>query len=208
MPSESPLRIPDSELALRARLGDEPAFAELLSRYEQRVYNLCFRLSRNHADALDIAQTAYVKAWRALARYESRSGFFTWLYRIVVNQALSHRRSRRGKATSRLGTSGIDDEPVGAPEPAVIDDPSRRMELEEMQRQLEKALAALDDEFRAPVVLRDIEELDYSTIAEILGVPVGTVKSRIFRGRSMLRELLGVSTSENPGTKGRFQDGK
>lgn len=202
MPSETPLRAPDSELALRAQQGDEPAFAELLSRYEQRVYNLCFRLCRNHADALDVAQTAYVKAWQALPRYESRAGFFTWLYRIAVNQALSQRRARRGKVAARLGTGEMGDEPGGVPEPAVNDDPSRRMELEEMQRQLETALAALDDEFRAPVVLRDIEELDYSTIAEILDVPVGTVKSRIFRGRSMLRELLTKLHPEQEQAKG------
>lgn len=201
MPSET-VRAPDSELALRAQKGEEPAFAELLRRYEQRIYNLCFRMCRNHADALDVAQAAYVKAWQALPRYESRAGFFTWLYRIVINQALSLRRTRRGKAMLGLGRAGDGEERAMTAEPAVSDDPAQGMEQRELQKQLEGALAAIDGEFRAPVVLRDIEELDYATIAEILEVPVGTVKSRIFRGRAMLRELLTHQQREAERVKG------
>lgn len=197
MPSESPPAIPDSELALRAQQGDEPAFAELLHRHEQRVFNLCFRLCRNHADALDAAQATYLNAWQALSRYESRSGFFTWLYRIAVNVALSQRRARKRRATVSLGRPAEEENVPTRLDPAIDDDPARSMEQAEARARLETALAALDEEFRVAVVLRDIEEFDYATIAELIGVPVGTVKSRIFRGRMILREMLSGPRAES-----------
>jgi RNA polymerase sigma-70 factor (ECF subfamily) len=181
----------DAELVSRAQRGDPAAFSELVVRYQDRVYNTCYRMCHNHADALDLTQTAFLKAFEALPRFELRAGFFTWLFRIAVNLTLSHRRASSRRPTLSLHWSDDDEErPFDPPAANDSDDPTRHAGWAELQKRLETALGQLDEEFRAAVVLRDVEELDYATIAEILDVPVGTVKSRIHRGRVMLRRLL------------------
>lgn len=182
--------MPDEELVARARAGDAPAAAALIERYQDRVYNICYRMCGHDADAADLTQATFLKALESLPSFELRSSFYTWLFRIAVNAALSHRRSARRRPMHSLdGMVGADrpPEPPAAPAGA---SPLRRLELGELHERVSAALARLAEEFRAPVVLRDMEELDYHEISEILGVPVGTVKSRIHRGRMMLRELL------------------
>ena len=181
----------DAELVSRAQRGDPTAFSELVTRYQDRVYNTCYRMCHNHEDALDLTQSAFLKALEALPRFEFRAEFFTWLFRIAVNLTLSHRRAQSRRPT--LALRQFDDEqgrPFDPPAANDGDDPARRVAQVELHQRLEAALEKLDEEFRAAVVLRDIEELDYATIAEILEVPAGTVKSRIHRGRLMLREML------------------
>ncbi len=181
----------DAELVSRAQRGDPAAFSELVVRYQDRVYNTCYRMCHNHADALDLTQTAFLKAFEALPRFELRAGFFTWLFRIAVNLTLSHRRARSRRPTLSLHWSDDDEErPFDPPAANDSDDPAEHAGRVELHQRLEAALGELDEEFRAAVVLRDVEELDYATIAEILDVPAGTVKSRIHRGRLMLRRLL------------------
>jgi RNA polymerase sigma-70 factor (ECF subfamily) len=181
----------DVELVSRAQRGDPAAFSVLVERYQDRVYNVCYRMCHNHADALDLAQSTFLRALEALPRFEVRAKFFTWLFRIAVNLTLSHRRARSRRPVLSLRWSEDDDERSFEP-PASddADDPAENMAQQELHQRLEAALGKLDEEFRAAVVLRDVEELDYGTIAEILGVPTGTVKSRIHRGRMMLREML------------------
>jgi len=181
----------DAELVSRAQRSDPAAFSELVKRYQDRVYNTCYRMCHNHEDALDLTQSAFLKALEALPRFELRAEFFTWLFRIAVNLTLSHRRAQSRRPT--LALRQFDDEqdrPFDPPATNDSDDPARRVARVELRQRLEAALEKLDEEFRAAVVLRDIEELDYATIAEILEVPAGTVKSRIHRGRLMLREML------------------
>ncbi len=179
----------DADLVACAQAGEVSAFAALVRRYQDRVFNTCYRLCHNHADALDLTQTAFLRALEALPRFEARANFYTWLFRIAVNLATSRHRRQRRQARSawepgagRTGTA----EPAGRAE----DDPARRAAEAESLVRLEEALNRLEDEYRVAVVLKDIEEMDYATIAEILEVPVGTVKSRIHRGRMRLRELL------------------
>ena len=182
-------------LVLRAQRGDQSAFAALVSKYQHRVYNTCYRMCHNHADALDLTQSAFLRALEALPRFQARARFFTWLFRIAVNLTLSHRRAQLRRPTLTLrqfDNDGRPAEPVANRGPG---NPSEGAEQAELRQRLENALDRLEDEFRAAVVLRDIESLDYAAIAEILDVPVGTVKSRIHRGRLMLRELL---TQEEP----------
>lgn len=192
-PRKAPAAAPadnDRELVHRARAGDTEAFATLVNRYQDPVYNLCRRICRHPEDALDLAQTVFLRAWRSLSGFEAKSTFFTWLYRIAINAALSLRRAER----TRIGQSlndGLPEHAAGRPsakEHSVP--PSRSLEVHEEHAAVAAALAAIDDEFRAAVVLKDVEGLDYADIAAILGVPVGTVKSRIFRGRQALRRLL------------------
>jgi len=180
----------DAELVRRAQRADGAAFAALVARYQERVFNVCSRMCRHQADALDLAQAAFVRAFEALPRFEARANFFTWLFRIVVNLALSQRR--RGAVRREVSLEALDGEADRLrPSPERRwHDPARDVENRELGERLEAALASLDEEFRIAVVLKDIEELDYATIAEILDVPVGTVKSRIHRGRMLLREQL------------------
>ncbi len=174
----------DADLVCGAQQGDSAAFAELVTRYQDRVYNTCYRMCHQHADAADLTQTTFLKAWEALATFKRGAGFYTWLFRIAINTALSERRQRRRRETVQLDVgSGAGN----AGQPAA---PEAALAQRELQERIAWALAQVDDEFRAAVVLKDIEELDYQSIAEILDVPVGTVKSRIHRGRMMLRELL------------------
>lgn len=188
----------DVELVERIRTGDPSAFDHLVARYQDRVYNLCYRLCPNHADAADLTQTAFLKALESLSRFEARANFFTWLYRIAANEALSLRRQRRRRPTVSLDSG--DDEGRAPDRLADESTPSAdRLDQGAMIKRLEAALEQLDDEFRVAVVLRDIEDMDYSEIAEVLGVPVGTVKSRIHRGRMMLRTILSAPVRASGG---------
>jgi RNA polymerase sigma-70 factor (ECF subfamily) len=175
----------DAELVRRSQGGDAAAFAELVTRYQDRVFNLCYRMCHNEADALDLAQTTFLRALQNVGRFGGRAGFYTWLFRIAVNVVLTGRRTRWRQPVS------LD----AAADPPVV--PDRRAgngsdvcEQRELQERVAWALGQLDEEFRAAVVLKDIEDMDYAAIAEVLDVPVGTVKSRIHRGRLMLRDLL------------------
>lgn len=181
--------VQDAELIARAQRGDGVAFGMLVSRYQDRIYNTCYRMCHHADDAADLTQTAFVKAFEALPRFEARANFFTWLYRIAVNLVLSERRTRQ-RRPRLVRETAEDDGQRYEPPAAAADDPRRPLLAAERRRSVEAALQRLDEEFRAAVILSDIEELDYATISEILDVPVGTVKSRIHRGRMMLRDLL------------------
>lgn len=179
----------DATLVRRARSGDSAAFGKLVLRYQDRVYNACYRLCGRRDDAEDLTQTAFVKAYEALPRFEAKSSFYTWLFRIAVNLAISHRRSRGRRKTISLD-GGNDDR---RPDPAAADedtDVAKTAERSELREHLSAALAELDHEFRAVVVLKDIENMDYATISQVLDLPLGTVKSRLHRGRMALRERL------------------
>lgn len=179
----------DVELVSRAQRGDPTAFTMLVQRYQDRVYNTCYRMCHNHEDALDLTQSTFLKAFEALPTFQVRAKFFTWLFRIAVNLTLSHRRAQGRRPTLALRHFD-DDRPYEPPDTHGAHDPAERTEQLELHQRLEAALAKLDHNFRAAVVLRDVEGLDYATIARILDVRVGTAKSRIHRGRMMLREYL------------------
>lgn len=181
----------DDALVRRARRGDGEAMSQLVKRYQDRVYNAVYRMCGHEADALDLTQSTFLKAFAAIGRFESRSGFYTWLFRIAVNLTLSHRRSarRRGRVLS-LDAAG-DGEYRDPPADEAAAPASVAAERGELRERLEAALDGLDEDFRAAVVLKDIEEMEYAEIAEVLDVPIGTVKSRIHRGRTMLRKMLG-----------------
>ncbi|MBU0639792.1 MAG: sigma-70 family RNA polymerase sigma factor [Planctomycetes bacterium] len=188
------IELSDADLVARAQGGDAAAFAGLVSRYQDRVYNVCHRMCHNHADALDLTQTTFLKALEALPRFEARANFYTWLFRIATNLTLSHHRAARRRRTASLDASGFDGrkrEPVRNE-----DGPAQAAAQQELHGRVAEALARLDEEFRAPVVLKDIADMDYATIAQILEVPLGTVKSRIHRGRLLLRAMLTEERSE------------
>lgn len=175
---------PDAALLKQVRNGDAAAFGVLVARHQDRVFNVCLRLSGQEADALDLTQTVFMKAYGQLAKFDGRAQFSTWIYRIAVNTALSGLRDKKRRRRVVTSDAALAEQPAGDPPPGAA------LDAEERRQSVAAALAKLDEAFRAAVVLKDIEQLDYQAIAEILQVPLGTVKSRIARGRQMLRELL------------------
>jgi RNA polymerase sigma-70 factor (ECF subfamily) len=163
----------------RARAGDLDAFESLVRTHQDRVYNLAYRITGNHEDASDAAQDAFVRAYQALARFREDAAFSTWLHRIATNAALDLVRRRPAVPPVEL--------PVHHPAP---DDPERDAARREIGRRVQAALANIPAEFRAAVVLRDLQGLSYEDVARVLKIPVGTVRSRISRGRDALRAQL------------------
>jgi RNA polymerase sigma-70 factor, ECF subfamily len=178
-----------------AQAGDRDALETLLRRHHDRLWALCRRLTGNHADAEDALQDALVAIARGINRYDGRAAFTTWSYRVTTNACLDELRRRRRRpipeALETPGASPPPDGPGGAvsapPAPAAVEAVADRLDID-------AALALLPHDFRAAVVLRDLCDLDYAEIARVLGVPPGTVRSRIARGRSQLADLLGNPT--------------
>ncbi|MBK8915625.1 MAG: sigma-70 family RNA polymerase sigma factor [Phycisphaerales bacterium] len=187
----------ESDLVRRAQRGDAAAVAQLVSRYQDRVFNTCVRLCGNQADALDLAQTTFLRALEALPEFRAGSGFFTWLYRIAVNQFIARRRGERRR--SDLLAEHIRNDARRRLTESPGADPVEAAQQRELVARVQRALLQLDEEFRIAVVLRDVDGLDYDEIAEVTQTPIGTVKSRIHRGRSMLREIIAAESGRTIG---------
>ena len=171
----------DTALIERYLRGDIDAFDELMRAHEGRVFAICLRMLRDREAALDATQETFIAVFRKVDRFAGRSAFSTWLYRVAVNTCYDvARKRRRGEA---------DPLPEGRDpaDPGAVD----ALAAAELRPDLEAALGAVPSEFRAAVVLADAEGLSLQTVSDILGIPVGTVKSRVFRGRRMLAEILG-----------------
>jgi len=183
----------DNELMALARNGSEEAFAIVVNRHKNAVTGFIFRMLGNYDDAVDMAQESFVRVFIAIGRYKDDNAFSTYLYRIASNLAISELRKRkRRKLLSMTWMRGGDDGdeefelPIASsdagPETGVLD--------EERRRVIEKAIQSLPEKYRAPIVLRDINDLSYEEVAGALGLGIGTTKSRISRGRGILREKL------------------
>jgi RNA polymerase sigma-70 factor (ECF subfamily) len=170
----------DRRLLEQARTGDLDAFAELVRNYERRVRGLLSRLLDDQRDVEEATQDTFVQAWRALGRFEGRSAVFTWLYRIAVNEALMRRR-RAKPAMQEL------DEAV---ERKLVRPGADLVEAHELRRFLVERIGALPFEYRAPLVLRDLEGLSNAEVAEALGLSLAAAKSRIHRARMTIRAEL------------------
>jgi RNA polymerase sigma-70 factor (ECF subfamily) len=181
-------RMPDADLAERARDGDGAAVEALLRRHQERVGRICLGLCRDSADAEDAAQEALMSIANGLARFDGRSSFATWAYRIAANRSLDELRRRR-RRPEPVDPHGVVERP--APPGGDGRDPADVATAGVDRTRLLDALATLPDEFRDAVVLRDVLDLEYAEIAHALEVPVGTVRSRIARGRARLADALG-----------------
>jgi RNA polymerase sigma-70 factor, ECF subfamily len=186
----------DGTLVAAAQSGDRAALDVLLRRHYDRVHSVCRRIVGSSRDADDAAQEAMIAIVRGLPRFDGRAAFSTWTYRIATNAALDELRRRNRRPTPHVG----DDDGEG---PDVVDPDSHRY-IDGIADRLtvDRALDELPDDFRVAVILRDLCDLDYAEIATTVGVPVGTVKSRIARGRSLLAARLGNSagSTERPTT--------
>lgn len=168
----------DLELVYRCRAGERAAFEQLVDKYQRAIFSLALRMVQNQEDAEDIAQTAFLKAFERLETFNARFRFFSWLYRIAVNESLSFLEARK-----RL--SGLEEaDQIANPEQV---DPA---EASDLSAKMEEALMQLTVDYRAVVVLKHFEGLSYEEISQILEIPEKKVKSRLFSARQILRDIL------------------
>ncbi|MCA8995932.1 MAG: sigma-70 family RNA polymerase sigma factor [Planctomycetaceae bacterium] len=183
MVASDDLRLIESTLA-----GDTEAFGELVLRYQDRLCGTLVHMLGSVHDARDVAQEAFLLAFEKLETFRRESSFYSWLFRIAYNAAISQRRKERKNRRSidhqkdQTGSEPTDSRPAN--------DPAYQLEIEDSQRQVREALDELGEEYRDAIVLKELEGLRYEEIAEILGCPIGTVRSRIHRARQLLREKL------------------
>ncbi len=177
--------VSDGELLARVLAGDVGGFEELVRKYQSRLFNTIFHVLGNVHDAEELTQEAFLKAWSHLAEFRQASSFYTWLYRIAMNLVATRRRLRRGNAPLE-----IFGEQTGSTVTDHRNNPSGFLESEEICQQVREALGKLPPAYREILVLREIEGLDYRAIAEVLGIPVNTVRSRLFRARMELRDRV------------------
>lgn len=188
----------DDELVAGAQRGDRNALDQLLRRHYDRIYAVCRRVTGGTRDADDACQEALIKITRSLPRFDGRSTFGTWAYRIATNAALDElrKRKRRPALHSIVDDGHASHEPLEAVDPMA----AKRVDAIADRLAIDEALGELGDDFKAAVVLRDVVDLDYSEIADILEIPVGTVKSRIARGRAVLADKLRLDDLLDPMT--------
>jgi RNA polymerase sigma-70 factor, ECF subfamily len=175
----------DAQLIDETLAGRSAAFGQLVTKYQDRLYNTLVHVTGNAEDARDAAQEAFIQAFIKLDTFQQNAAFYTWLYRIAFNVAVSHRRRRRPTASVDRARESSGLEPMDPTEA-----PTERLEREERARQVHDAIAELSEEHREVLVLREIDGFCYETIAQILELPIGTVRSRLHRARLQLREQL------------------
>ncbi len=175
----------DTQLIEQTLAGRSAAFGELVCKYQDRLFNTVVHVAGNAEDARDIVQDAFVQAFLKLESFQQRAAFYTWLYRIAFNVAISHRRSRRAHVSIEQARDQIGAEPVDPGDGA-----ETTLLRKERCQQVRRAIARIKEEYRAVLVLREIDGCCYETIAEILDLPIGTVRSRLYRGRLQLAEEL------------------
>lgn len=180
----------DQELVLRVKNGDKRAFDLLVIKYQHRIMALVARYVRDSGDVQDVTQEAFIKAYKAIPKFRGDSQFYTWMYRIAINTAKNHLVSR----SRRPPGSDIDIQDAEHFESATqlkdIETPENHMAGEELRATVRKALSNLPEDLRTAVTLREFDGLSYEEIASVMDCPVGTVRSRIFRGREAIDKEL------------------
>ena len=176
----------EQELVRAAAGGDTEAFERLVETYENKIYTLALRMSGSPDDAGDIAQEAFLAAWRGLPSFRGEANFATWLYRLASNAAIDYLRRQR----KQRGELSLDDEELGLDAVDAGPGPQDAAEGEEVRSAVAAGLGALSEGHRQVLVLRELQGLSYEEIAAVLAVDLGTVKSRISRARSALRKIL------------------
>ncbi len=182
----------DKELVKRVQKGEKGAFDLLVLKYERKIINLVMRYVRDPEQALDITQEAFIKAYRALPRFRGDSAFYTWLYRIAVNTAKNYLAAQRRRPMD-VELDLQDPEQYGLHAKLKESDTPEGLALsQELQDTLERAIAALPDDLRQAIILRELDGMSYEEIAQTMECPVGTVRSRIFRARDAIGKKVGT----------------
>ena len=174
----------EDPLVERARAGDREAFEELVRRHADRLHAVVLRFVADREAADEVTQEAFLRAWRGIGRFQGRSRFFTWLYRIGINEA-----KRRAKREPAEQTISLDEEPI-LEAPDWSEAPETRAEQSDLRQVLERSIRALPVKYRAPVILRDVEGLTTEEAAEVMDLSQAAFKSRLHRARLLLRRAL------------------
>lgn len=183
-------QVTDQELVSRAQSGDKKAFDMLVLKYQHRIVNLISRYMRDQSEVLDIAQEAFIKAYRALPKFRGDSAFYTWLYRIAINTAKNHLVSQSRRPPDSDIDANDAEQFDGVNHTKEYATPEHMALKEEIERTVFKAIEDLPDDLRMAITLRELEGLSYEEIAETMECPVGTVRSRIFRARDAINTKL------------------
>ncbi len=182
----------DSAVVERVRAGDKQAFNLLVARYQYKIQNLVARLIRDPAEQEDVAQEAFIKAYRAIGNFRGDSAFYTWLYRIAINTAKNHLVSAGRKPPSR-DVSPDDSAMMGQVEGLVeMNSPEAILQNDELVNTIRQAIDELPDELKETIMLREFDGLSYEDIADVMGCPIGTVRSRIFRARDAIEQAISL----------------
>lgn len=183
-------QLSDEDLMEHFQAGYEQGFNLLVTRFKDRLHNFLYRYTHNHQDCEDLVQETFLRVYRSRHSYERIAKFSTWMYTIALNLAKSLYKKKQRMTTIAIhkDESDPDDRPIDLEDSAILQDVSLHQKM--CIGELEKALLKLNEDFREVVILRDIQQLAYDEIAEITDLPMGTVKSRINRGRAQLQELM------------------
>jgi RNA polymerase sigma-70 factor (ECF subfamily) len=194
-PETANINIDEAVLIRQCRKGDSAAMERLILKYQNRIYNIVLKMCANTDDAAELTQDVFVKVIESISRFDGRSSFYTWIFRIAVNLTLNY-----CKRTVKLGTRSIDADDEHNPSSKgllkeilcdnKLPEPAAIAQNKELCDAVAQSLMKLDDTHRAVIILRDIEGMNYAQIAEVLDIELGTVKSRLSRARNSLREIL------------------
>lgn len=191
----------------KAAAGSAEAFEQLVLKYQTAVYNLCLRMTGDPEDAADMTQESFLKAWRNLESFQGNSAFSTWLYRLASNTCLDHLRSVKRKPQLSLVMEDEDGETQALDVPDSAPSPEEQVIALDEQSRLNDALQALDEDQRQILILRAVNGLSYTEIAEALHLKEGTVKSRLARAREQLRKKLQQNGNNSPAPTSKKQKG-
>jgi RNA polymerase sigma-70 factor, ECF subfamily len=186
----TPTSASDEQLVEAARRGDMGAFEELVARHRDKIYARAFSMMRNEDEAVDLSQEAWVKSWQRLNQFHGESSFGTWVTRIVINLCLDQLRKRKRQRAESI--EEMDEESGGVERhmPAIVVNPTERLERGELRKKIDGALGQLSHEHRTVLVLHEFEEMEYKEIARTMECSIGTVMSRLFYARRKMAALL------------------
>lgn len=182
--------LPDEQLVKQAKRGDTLAYEELVARHRDKLYARAFSMMRNEEDAFDLSQEAWIKGWQRLKQFHGDSSFATWMTRIVINLCLDQlRKNKRQRAES---VEALDEESGGVERymPVVEVNPTRRLERQELRKQIDACMEKLSDAHRTVLILHEFEDLEYKEIAKRMNCSLGTVMSRLFYARRRMAALM------------------
>jgi RNA polymerase sigma-70 factor (ECF subfamily) len=186
--------VSDHELVTRAQLGSEKAYRELLDRYQRPVFSIIFRMIRDREQAEDLAQETFVRVFNHIGRYDPRYKFSSWIFKIATNLTIDWIRRKELKTVSIDGSrNAVTSDEMEASAITIVsedENPEELLEAKELGEEIEQAIGKLRPEYRAAILLRHVEGREYQEIAEIMALPLGTVKTYIHRGRNELRDTL------------------
>ena len=185
--------VSELDLVKQCQAGQTEAFDQLVTRYRTRVFAMIYNMVHNEQDAWDLAQDSFLKAWKSIKRFQGKSSFYTWIYRIVMNVTIDWLRKKQVKGTGAEFDDAIqlkEIDPASRTVPKADALPHERMEQNEIRARIDAAIAQLSPEHRAVILMKETEDMQYHEIAETLGCSIGTVMSRLFYARKKLQNLL------------------